>query len=170
MHSPLRSHHPRCRCVRPLRTVHTLLGERGALALLEDPHLELATGEIVAGELPRHEVQKRIKVRPTGLLGRDGGRQGGAWRAHAGPRAICSGCICCASRHKTASDRYAQSAPCHLCIACCPPALADEGARRKFCTASTLSQTTTHTFSSTATQWTGGWLAVACLHVGLLFA
>ncbi|KAL4447499.1 hypothetical protein ABPG75_004718 [Micractinium tetrahymenae] len=51
------------RCVRPLRTVYALLEERGALALLDDPLMEAATAEIVAGELPRHEVQRRIKVK-----------------------------------------------------------------------------------------------------------
>jgi hypothetical protein len=44
--------------------VYALLEERGALALLDDVHMELATGEIVAGgDRPRHEVQKQIKVR-----------------------------------------------------------------------------------------------------------
>ncbi|KAL4856725.1 hypothetical protein ACK3TF_002800 [Chlorella vulgaris] len=52
------------KCVRPLRTVYALLEERGALALLDDVHMELATGEIVAGgDRPRHEVQKQIKVK-----------------------------------------------------------------------------------------------------------
>ncbi|EFN59891.1 hypothetical protein CHLNCDRAFT_33435 [Chlorella variabilis] len=51
------------KCVRPLRTVHALLEERGALALLDDPLMEAATAEIVAAGVPRHEVQKRIKVK-----------------------------------------------------------------------------------------------------------
>ncbi|KAL4434628.1 hypothetical protein ABPG77_002751 [Micractinium sp. CCAP 211/92] len=52
------------KCVRPLRTVHALLEERGALAMLDDPLMEPATAEIVAGEgIPRHEVQRRIKIK-----------------------------------------------------------------------------------------------------------
>ena len=49
------------RCVRPLRTVHGLLAERGGLALLADGLMERATAEIVAGDRPRAEVQRDIK-------------------------------------------------------------------------------------------------------------
>ncbi len=64
--SPASTPSPR-RCVRPLRTVHALLEERGGLAMLDDPLMEPATAEIVAGEgIPRHEVQRRIKVRAEG--------------------------------------------------------------------------------------------------------
>ncbi|KAK9909370.1 hypothetical protein WJX75_001113 [Coccomyxa subellipsoidea] len=49
------------RCVRPLRTVHSLLAERGGLALLADGLMERATAEIVAGDRPRAEVQRDIK-------------------------------------------------------------------------------------------------------------
>ncbi|BDA42942.1 UPF0652 protein [Coccomyxa sp. Obi] len=49
------------RCVRPLRTVHGLLAERAGLALLADPMMEKATGEIVAGDRPRADVQRDIK-------------------------------------------------------------------------------------------------------------
>lgn len=54
---------PLPRCVRPLRTVYALLEERGALALLDDPLMQTATAEIVAGDRPRHEIQRSIKVR-----------------------------------------------------------------------------------------------------------
>lgn len=49
-------------CIRPLRTVYTLLEGAGALALLDDPLLDCATAEIHASGVPRHEVQRRIKV------------------------------------------------------------------------------------------------------------
>ncbi len=49
------------RCVRRLRTVYTLLEEGGGTALLEDPLLERATAEIIAGDRPRYEVQRDIK-------------------------------------------------------------------------------------------------------------
>lgn len=48
-------------CVRPLRTVASFLEEYGAAALLEDPLLELATAEIIAGDRPRAQVQRDIK-------------------------------------------------------------------------------------------------------------
>uniref|UniRef100_A0A383WEX6 Non-canonical E2 ubiquitin-conjugating enzyme C-terminal domain-containing protein n=1 Tax=Tetradesmus obliquus TaxID=3088 RepID=A0A383WEX6_TETOB len=48
-------------CVRPLRTVAAFLEERGRLELLDDPLLEVATAEIVAGERPRALVQRDIK-------------------------------------------------------------------------------------------------------------
>ncbi len=38
------------KCVRPLRTVYTLLEECNGLAVLQDPLVEAATAEIVAGE------------------------------------------------------------------------------------------------------------------------
>ena len=47
--------------MRPLRTVHGLLAERAGLALLADPMMERATGEILAGDRPRAEVQRDIK-------------------------------------------------------------------------------------------------------------
>ena len=37
------------KCVRPLRTVYTLLEECNGLAVLQDPLVEAATAEIVAG-------------------------------------------------------------------------------------------------------------------------
>ena len=49
--------------MRPLRTVHRLLEECGGLAMLKDPHMTTATAEIVAGERPRHEVQRDIKAK-----------------------------------------------------------------------------------------------------------
>ncbi|PNH09778.1 hypothetical protein TSOC_003592 [Tetrabaena socialis] len=51
------------KCVRQLRTVHRFLEERGGLALLSDPLLETAAAEIIAGERPRHEIQRDIKVK-----------------------------------------------------------------------------------------------------------
>ena len=38
------------KCVRPLRTVYTLLEDCNGLAVLQDPLVEAATAEIVAGE------------------------------------------------------------------------------------------------------------------------
>lgn len=49
------------KCVRPLRTVYTLLEEKGGLALLEDGLMEAATAEIASAGRPRHEVQRDIK-------------------------------------------------------------------------------------------------------------
>lgn len=40
----------RCRCVRPLRTVYALLEERGALALLDDPLMEVVSGNLRSGQ------------------------------------------------------------------------------------------------------------------------
>ncbi|KAG2445151.1 hypothetical protein HYH02_008619 [Chlamydomonas schloesseri] len=52
------------RCVRQLRTVYVFLEERGGLAMLEDAALmHTATAEIVAGDRPRHEIQRDIKVK-----------------------------------------------------------------------------------------------------------
>ena len=60
--------------MRPLRTVYALLAERGALALLDDPGMEVATAEIRAGRgEPRYEVQRRIKVGGGGGGGGGGG-------------------------------------------------------------------------------------------------
>ena len=44
-------------CVRPLRTVYTTLKERDLLSLLEDPLMEVATAEVIAGNRPRLEVR-----------------------------------------------------------------------------------------------------------------
>jgi hypothetical protein len=35
--------------------------ERGALAMLDEPLVQIATAEIVAGDRPRHEVQADIR-------------------------------------------------------------------------------------------------------------
>lgn len=51
------------RCVTPLRTVYRMLEERGGLRMLDDPLMTTATAEIVAGERPRHEVQRDIKAK-----------------------------------------------------------------------------------------------------------
>ncbi|KXZ52275.1 hypothetical protein GPECTOR_10g906 [Gonium pectorale] len=51
------------RCVRQLKTVYRFLEERGGLALLDDPLMQTATAEIVAGSRPRHEVQRDIKIK-----------------------------------------------------------------------------------------------------------
>lgn len=50
-------------CVRPLRTVHSLLETKGGLALLADPLMSIATAEIVAGERARISVQRDIKAK-----------------------------------------------------------------------------------------------------------
>ena len=51
------------RCVSPLRTVHSVLEAGGALKLLSDPLLGVATAEIDARGLSRFEVQKQIKAK-----------------------------------------------------------------------------------------------------------
>jgi hypothetical protein len=51
------------KCVRPLRTVASFLEEHGAGALLEEPLLAVATAEVVAGDRPRYEVQRDIKMK-----------------------------------------------------------------------------------------------------------
>jgi hypothetical protein len=43
--------------------VAAFLEEGGAGALLDDPLLEIATAEIVAGERPRAQVQRDIKAK-----------------------------------------------------------------------------------------------------------
>eukprot|EP00878_Enallax_costatus_P007578 GHUV01007935.1.p1 GENE.GHUV01007935.1~~GHUV01007935.1.p1 ORF type:complete len:658 (+),score=224.07 GHUV01007935.1:58-2031(+) len=50
-------------CVRPLNTVASFLEERGRLEMLDDPLMEIATAEIVAGDRPRMAVQRDIKVK-----------------------------------------------------------------------------------------------------------
>lgn len=49
------------KCVRGLRTVHSLLSERGALGVLQDQLIGMATEEIKVGKRRRHEVQQDIK-------------------------------------------------------------------------------------------------------------
>ena len=49
--------------IRPLRTVHALLEEKGGLALLSDPLLPTATAEIVAAGRSRADVQRAIKTK-----------------------------------------------------------------------------------------------------------
>lgn len=49
--------------VRPLRTVHSLLAEGGALGLLVDPLLPRATAEIASRDRPRAEVQRDIRLK-----------------------------------------------------------------------------------------------------------
>ncbi|GIL49858.1 hypothetical protein Vafri_6156 [Volvox africanus] len=51
------------KCVRQLRTVYNFLEERGGLAMLDDSLMHTATAEIIAGERPRHEVQRDIKIK-----------------------------------------------------------------------------------------------------------
>lgn len=43
-------------CVRPLKTVYSTLKEHDLLVILEDPRMELATAEVIAGNRPRYEV------------------------------------------------------------------------------------------------------------------
>ena len=49
--------------VRPLRTVHSLLAEGGALGLLVDPLLPRATAEIASRDRARAEVQRDIRLK-----------------------------------------------------------------------------------------------------------
>lgn len=51
------------KCVRPLNTVHSLLEEKGGLALLDDPLVEAATAEVKPEGKSRSQVQKAIKVK-----------------------------------------------------------------------------------------------------------
>lgn len=51
------------KCVRPLRTVYSLLEEKGGVRLLSDPLMEVATAEIQAADRPRYEIQKDIKAK-----------------------------------------------------------------------------------------------------------
>eukprot|EP00195_Chlamydomonas_chlamydogama_P017300 CAMPEP_0202908130 /NCGR_PEP_ID=MMETSP1392-20130828/44986_1 /ASSEMBLY_ACC=CAM_ASM_000868 /TAXON_ID=225041 /ORGANISM="Chlamydomonas chlamydogama, Strain SAG 11-48b" /LENGTH=653 /DNA_ID=CAMNT_0049597303 /DNA_START=132 /DNA_END=2093 /DNA_ORIENTATION=+ len=50
-------------CVRPLKTVYAVLEAKGGIKMLDDPLMEAATAEIVAGDRPRYEVQRDIKVK-----------------------------------------------------------------------------------------------------------
>lgn len=50
-------------CVRPLKTVYSLLEEKNGLRLLDDPLMEVATAEIISGERSRFEVQRDIKAK-----------------------------------------------------------------------------------------------------------
>lgn len=43
-------------CVCPLKTVASLLKAKNGFQLLQDPLLEVATTEVVAGDKPRHDV------------------------------------------------------------------------------------------------------------------
>ena len=65
------------KCVRPLKTVYSTLKEHDLLAVLEDPLLETATAEVIAGDRPRYEVplhvsanlfSLKISVRCNGLF------------------------------------------------------------------------------------------------------
>ncbi|KAI9230384.1 MAG: hypothetical protein DHS80DRAFT_28832 [Piptocephalis tieghemiana] len=60
------------KCVQPLRTVHTFLEERHALALLEDEHVMTATREIIPDGKTRPVIQREIreKERAIELLAR----------------------------------------------------------------------------------------------------
>lgn len=51
------------KCVRPLKTVYTTLKEYEALELLDDPLMDAATAEVVAGDRPRYEVQRAIRIK-----------------------------------------------------------------------------------------------------------
>ena len=51
------------KCVRPLRTVAALLEDGGAIKMLDDPLMQVATAEIMAGGRPRTAVQKDIKTK-----------------------------------------------------------------------------------------------------------
>ena len=51
------------KCVRGLRTVHSVLEERGGLKLLDDPLIEDATAEILSTNRQRRDVQRDIKTK-----------------------------------------------------------------------------------------------------------
>lgn len=52
-------------CVCPLKTVGTLLNGKNALQLLQDPLLDIATTEVVAGDKPRQDIEDEIKKKET---------------------------------------------------------------------------------------------------------
>lgn len=51
------------KCVKPLKTVYSLLEAKGGLRLLEDPLVHTATAEIIAADRPRYEVQRDISAK-----------------------------------------------------------------------------------------------------------
>ncbi|KZT50877.1 hypothetical protein CALCODRAFT_504207 [Calocera cornea HHB12733] len=54
-------------CVKPIKTVYAVLEEGGALNLLKDDLISLATREIVAGTRPRYEIQREIKAKERAI-------------------------------------------------------------------------------------------------------
>jgi hypothetical protein len=48
-------------CVQKIRTVHSLLAERGALGVLSDQYIAVATREIVSDGKTRQQVQREIR-------------------------------------------------------------------------------------------------------------
>jgi hypothetical protein len=54
-------------CVTPIKTVHGLLDEHGALDLLRDPLITTATQEIVADKRSRREIQRDIKAKERAI-------------------------------------------------------------------------------------------------------
>ncbi|KZO94329.1 hypothetical protein CALVIDRAFT_484402 [Calocera viscosa TUFC12733] len=54
-------------CVKPIKTVYGVLEEGGALDLLKDDLISLATREIVAGTRPRYEIQREIKAKERAI-------------------------------------------------------------------------------------------------------
>ena len=54
-------------CVRPIKTVYTVLEEHGALDLLRDDLVSIATKEIYAEGRSRRDIQKEIKSKDMEL-------------------------------------------------------------------------------------------------------
>ena len=56
------------KCVRQLKTVYSTLKEHDLLAVLEDPLLETATAEVIAGDRPRYEVRRLVSGNLLSLM------------------------------------------------------------------------------------------------------
>jgi hypothetical protein len=54
-------------CVRPIKTVYAVLEEHGALDLLRDDLITVATKEVYAENRPRRDVQKDIKSKERAI-------------------------------------------------------------------------------------------------------
>lgn len=54
-------------CVKPIKTVYTVLEEAGALDLLRDDLIGVATKEIYAEGRPRRDIQKEIKSKERAI-------------------------------------------------------------------------------------------------------
>ncbi|KAJ3163108.1 hypothetical protein HDU86_002277 [Geranomyces michiganensis] len=54
-------------CVKPIRTVYTVLAENGGLGVLEDPLISPATQEVLSEGRTRHSVQAEIKLKERAI-------------------------------------------------------------------------------------------------------
>lgn len=56
-----------CECLKPIKSVYDTLVEAGAEAMLKDPSIAVATGEIIAGRKQRYQVKQEIKAKETAV-------------------------------------------------------------------------------------------------------